>query len=588
MSDTPALPPDRILSGREEEMRQRAAGIVEELARTIRQFPAEAEDLDLLRDAAERLGALFLLVIAGEFNSGKSAVVNALLNDTVMPEGVTPTTSAIHILRYGPSTNEVVGIDGIVEHTYPADFLRDVNLVDTPGTNAIIREHEALSQRFVPRADLVLFVTSADRPFTESERQFMTEIRGWGKKIVVVLNKIDLLRNDEEIAEVIEFIRTNSVRLLGLEPQIFPVSARLAREAQTSEAPEERERLWAASRFGALEEFILSTLDEQTRIRLKLLNPLGIADRVGGRYRAIAAERLDLLDRDLQTIERIEQRIAVFESEMRADFTAYLSRIEAIVYRMNERADRFFDRTIRLGRVFDLLDRERIQREFEQEVIADTEQQIDAAVAEMIDWMVERDLRLWQSVTEYIDRRQLDRHQDEVVGESGAQFTYDRQALLGAVARRAGEVVEQFDPGREAQVIAEALRGAVTQTAVAEVGAIGLGAAVIALATTAAMDVTGILAAVTVGGLGLLILPARKRHARELLRRRSVELRERLAEALSDQFDREVRRSTARVRDALSPYATFVRTERDRFQRLAQALEAVDADITELRRVLEG
>ncbi|MDI3340519.1 MAG: dynamin family protein [Sphaerobacter sp.] len=588
MSDSPALPPDRILTGREDELRQRAAGIVEELARAIRPIPADHDDLELLRDAAERLNALFLLVIVGEFNSGKSAVVNALLGEPVMPEGVTPTTSAIHILRYGDAVGEIVDIDGIVEHVFPADFLRDVNLVDTPGTNAIIREHDALSQRFVPRADLVLFVTSADRPFTESERQFMAEIRGWGKKIVLVLNKIDLLRGDAEIAEVTDFIRANAVRLLGLQPQIFPVAARLAREAQLTEAPEERARRWEASRFGALEQFILSALDEETRIRLKLLNPLGIADRVGARYRATAAERLALLDRDLQTIERIEQRIAVYQSDMRADFTSYLSRIEAIVFRMNDRADRFFDETIRLGRVLDLRDRDRIQREFQAEVVADTEREIDAAVAEMIDWMVERDLRLWQEVTEYIDRRQLDRHQPEVVGETSAQFNYDRQALLGAVARRADEVVERFDPGREAQAIAQSLRDAVAQTALTEVGAVGLGAAVIALATTATMDVTGILAAVTIGGLGLLILPARKRHTRELMRQRSATLRQRLNEALLDQFEREVSRSIARVRDALAPYSTFVRTERDRLQRLAQALDAVDADIGELRRVLEG
>ena len=55
----------------------------------------------------------------------------------------------------------------------PAELLRDVHIVDTPGTNAIIREHERLTTEFVPRADLVLFVTSADRPFTETERAFL-------------------------------------------------------------------------------------------------------------------------------------------------------------------------------------------------------------------------------------------------------------------------------------------------------------------------------------------------------------------------------------------------------------------------------
>ncbi|HUZ00729.1 MAG TPA: dynamin family protein [Thermomicrobiaceae bacterium] len=587
MSQSTPTPPERILTGRQEELRERAAGIVDELSRTIRQFPATEEDLTLLADAGERLQALFLLVVAGEFNSGKSAVINALLGETVMPEGVTPTTSAIHLLLYGDPPSDAVGANGVVQHAHPAAFLRDVNLVDTPGTNAIIREHEEISQRFIPRADLVLFVTSTDRPFTETERQFMIEIRAWGKKIVLVVNKIDLLQSARELAEVSDFVTGNAERVLGLRPQVFPVSARRAREAEASGQAEERRRLWDSSGLGALQSFIIDSLDEEMRIRLKLLSPLGIADRVGARYRAAATERLAILDRDAQTVERIEQRISVYQTEMRADFTGYLSRVEAIIFRFNDRADRFFDRTIRLGRVLDLRDRDRIQGEFRDQVVADTELQIDATVAEMIDWMVERDLRLWQAVNEYIDRRQLDRHQDEIVGEVGGKFSYDRQALLAAVARRADDVVERYDPRREGLEIAEAVRSAVGQTALAEIGAVGLGAIVIALATTATMDVTGILAALTIGGVGLLILPARKRRARELLRRRSAELRERLTEALQDQFDREVERSTARVRDTLAPYSAFVRAERDKLQRLSQVLARVDADVSDLRRIVD-
>ena len=84
----------------------------------------------------------------------------------------------------------------------PAEILRDINIVDTPGTNAIHREHEAITREFVPRADMVLFVTSADRPFTETERAFLEQVRGWGKKVLVVINKIDILEGERQIDEV--------------------------------------------------------------------------------------------------------------------------------------------------------------------------------------------------------------------------------------------------------------------------------------------------------------------------------------------------------------------------------------------------
>src|SRR4029078_11493178 len=133
--------------------------------------------------------------------------------------------------------------------TYPTEFLREISIVDTPGTNAIIRRHEELPRTFVPRSDRCIFITSADRPFTESERGFMETIREWGKKIVLVLNKIDLLQNQEELDRVLTFIEENAVLLLGQRPEIFPVSARMAKRARASQGTPDADRLLRASRL---------------------------------------------------------------------------------------------------------------------------------------------------------------------------------------------------------------------------------------------------------------------------------------------------------------------------------------------------
>ena len=84
----------------------------------------------------------------------------------------------------------------------------------------------------MPRSDLVLFVTSADRPFTETERAFLEQVRGWGKKVVIVINKIDILESAAEVDEVRAFVADNARTLLGFSPEIFPVSARLALRAK--------------------------------------------------------------------------------------------------------------------------------------------------------------------------------------------------------------------------------------------------------------------------------------------------------------------------------------------------------------------
>ncbi|CAN5618208.1 dynamin family protein [soil metagenome] len=565
------------LDGARQEIRDQVLELLGQVENIVRAFPhAETaeNDIEMLREARRQVETLFLLVVVGEFNSGKSAFVNALVGEPIMPEGVTPTTSRIHMLSYGSEGPDETTPEGIVIRTHPAPFLREINIVDTPGTNAIIREHEALSQGFVPRADLVLFVTSADRPFSESEREFLEEIQRWGKKIVFVLNKIDLLETEEELDDVISFISDNAARLLNIDPLIFAISSRLA------------ERGDPAGNFEPLRNYIFSTLDETERFRLKLMNPIGVAERLLERYGDIAEDRLATLATDQATIDRIEAHIDAHQEDTAREFAGYRTRVENIVHRLNERADRFFDEYIRIGRVFDLVRSEQTRSAFERDVVAGTEQQIDQTVEEMIDWMVGQDLRLWQTINEMLDRKTLERYREDLVGDIGARFQADRQTLINQVSRQADEVVERYDQRAEATQLAENVRSAIAQTAIAQAGAVSLGAAVVVLATTAAADVTGILAAATVAGLGLLILPARRRSARRELRRRSAELEQQLSEVLEDGFMAELGRSVRRVRDAISPYTRFVASERERLEQNRSSIQGAVEATRLLRRTV--
>ena len=215
-----------------------------------------AADQAALAASIRQLDEFFLLVVVGEFNAGKSAFINALVGAGA-EEGVTPTTAQIHVLKYGDASPTSVDEHGLRGVTAPADSSARSHIVDTPGTNAIIREHERLTTDFVPRADLVLFVTSADRPFTETERAFLETIRGWGKKIVIVVNKIDIFERPSRARRGVTFVGDASQRLLGMTPAILPVSARLALRAKQGEPA-----ALGASRFEALERYIADTLDE--------------------------------------------------------------------------------------------------------------------------------------------------------------------------------------------------------------------------------------------------------------------------------------------------------------------------------------
>ena len=183
----------------------------------LSRFDTAEADLVVLQNSILQLDELFLVVIVGEFNAGKSALINALLGLQLVREGVTPTTTNIQFIQHGTAAEG--SSDGPISTlTAPIDLLEEVNFVDTPGTNAISREHEAITLDFIPRSDLVLFVTSADRPFTESERAFMEKIKNWGKKIIVVVNKVDILRDSQEVEDIERYVSENVEQTLGFKP----------------------------------------------------------------------------------------------------------------------------------------------------------------------------------------------------------------------------------------------------------------------------------------------------------------------------------------------------------------------------------
>jgi small GTP-binding protein len=573
----------RILDERREALVERERELMGRLISFLKGFGAPKEDAELVRRALADLEEMFLLVIVGEFNSGKSAFVNALLGADIAEEGVTPTTDRIIVLRHAEEPVQKSRRDGVLERGYPNEFLREISIVDTPGTNAIIRHHEELSRGFVPRSDLVLFVTSSERPLTESERGYLELIRDWGKKILLVINKADLLADEEKREEVRSFVDGGIRSALGLTPPIFFVSSLLARKAKAATNVMERDALMQASGFAELENYVTDLLDEEGRVRLKMESPLGVVEELDRRYRGAVNERLALLDEDFRTAENVESQLGLYGEDMHRDFEARMAEIENIVLRMNERGDAWLEENIRFGNVFELFRQERVSERFEREVVADTEELVDERVDELVDWMVDRNLKQWRTVVDYVNRRRQAEYDERLIGEVGDAFEYNRGELLRSVGKNAQDVVQRYDRERESQKLALSLQGAVAQTAAFEVGAVGIGAVVVAIASTRFLDVTGIIAGAILAGYGLFILPNRRRKAREEFREKTDALRERLGEVVRRQFEAELGRSIERMREAIAPYTRFVRSEHSRMTRAGEDLAAIDAEADALR-----
>jgi len=204
----------------------------------------------------------FTLAVLGQFKRGKSSLMNAIIGRPLLPVGVLPLTSAITVLRFGPRERLMIEHEGssvideeplsglsayvtergnpgnrkrisraVIE--IPSPFLRrGLEFVDTPGVGSTIEANTAITQKFLPQCDAVIFITSVDSPLSNTETEFLSQIREHVRKIFFVVNKIDLLGSGER-EEVLQFITQNLRSIMGTESvRIFPLSCQKGLEAK--------------------------------------------------------------------------------------------------------------------------------------------------------------------------------------------------------------------------------------------------------------------------------------------------------------------------------------------------------------------
>ena len=574
----------QTLGGRQETLVTRERALLESLIEFLTGFGAPTGDVELLRRTLTDMGDPFLLVVVGEFNAGKSAFINALINEDVTAEGSLPTTDRITVLKHSPdkSMKEVPG--GIVERGFPSDFLRAISIVDTPGTNAVIRHHEQLSREFVPRSDLVLFLTSAERPFSESEREYMRIIRDWGKKIILVVTKVDILEQDDK-EKMREFVQDQVRTLLELTPPVFMISSRGARKAKSVADPTERERLMEESGFDKLEGYVGNLMGQKDLAHLKLQSPLGVAEELVRRYRTASVERATLLTEDEKMVANLGSQIDSYREETRRDFDVRLSQISLVVNEINGRADAWFEansglRTSLFGRKGDL------QERFKEEVVAGTGEVVDKKVRELINWLVYRHVKQWRQTVDYIA---LHRNADltrRLAGDIADDFDERRSTLLQSISDAATNAVRGYDHRAEADRLAESLRGAVVKTAATEAGALGLGDAADEVAGGGSLDITGTTTALLVTGVELAARPGRK--AREEFRTQTGALRERLNAGVQRQLEAELDDAVKGMRDTIAPYNNFVHSELNRMKMAESILGKLGGGVAAIRGAVDS
>jgi hypothetical protein len=169
------------------------------------------------------------------------------------------------------------------------------------------------------------------------------------------------------------------------------------------------------------------------------------------------------------------------------------------------------------------------------------------------------------------------------VGEGIEPRELRRRELIDSMGKTVQRIIDTYDRDQEASELAAHVETAVAQTALLEVGAVGLGALVTAAVLSSSLDITGIVAAGTLAILGFFVIPYKRKQAKDNFRKKMVDLRTRLLETLTNQFTTESQSAVVRLKDGVTPYVRYVHAESERVERNDTILAKLRQRISALR-----
>ncbi len=277
------------------------------------------------------------IAVMGEFKAGKSTFINALIGKEIAPMGVTPTTATLNFFKYGEKNKikiiksdqsyeeleiqmlskyvdervlnkETIDEISYIEILFAWDKLKEINIIDTPGLNAGIKRHEDITQEFIKKSDIVIWLFDVEQAGKSSEKKVLDKIKLLSKDLIAVVNGIDKVDNIDEVVEVIDYLKGS---LGEYFEQIVGISAKKALQSKILND----EKLYLESGFKDLEKYLQENIySKVTKIKMDSL--LKNIDKIFNELaKFIEIERLNYQN-NFKSISKLKEKIINFEREL--------------------------------------------------------------------------------------------------------------------------------------------------------------------------------------------------------------------------------------------------------------------------------
>lgn len=378
----------------------------------------------------QRINEPYMFVVVGEVKAGKSSFVNALLetDKDICKVAPDPCTDTVQQILYGEEEQIMVMNPHLKKILLPVEILKEIAIVDTPGTNAISEGHQKITEDFIPSSDLIVFVFEAKNPYRQSSWEFFDFIhKDWRKKIIFVLQQADLL-NESDLKTNIEGVRKHAEKKGLLEPHIFAVSAKLEQEGKIEEG-----------NFAGIREYIKENITGGRAPLMKLKNNIDTSKTILSRIK----EGVTLREQQLQADNkfRLDVRKTLNDQEKKSLYQVdvlienILAAYENITRETEEEINKGLNPFNLLGKSFKsmLSDKESVKTWFER-VAQDLERNLTKNLTD----------KLGEGITAIADTIQQMAKMIDLQLNTSPKILKENHAIFGDIADRRSRVLQDL------------------------------------------------------------------------------------------------------------------------------------------------
>ena len=340
---------------------------IKEAEELFSSYEITGRELMRVRNLREKLESSKMTVsVIGQFKRGKSALVNGILEDKILPVGIVPVTAVVTTVEYGDKGAAVHFANGVVKetafediHTYvneqenkdnhlnvtkvsikcPASFLESgITFVDTPGVGSMHEKNSEEAYSFVKESDAVIFTLSVDSPINQIEIDFLKNAKEHAAKFYFAVNKIDIIDQDE-LSDYLAYCRKFIADLMEVDDvMMFPVSAKKGigvdalKEAILKDCKTQSEEILDSSAKLKLHDIVTSALSQITLYRTALSMP---ADEFDKRFEEMKNYFTEIKEKTLDMPEEMRKNKAVSEAHLngvKSGLTAKVKELFGIEY----------------------------------------------------------------------------------------------------------------------------------------------------------------------------------------------------------------------------------------------------------------